>query len=126
MAKQTISQLKTDNAKITEPLNGMNMLNGKLMACYARAGQTALMNAVKMNQEILRFAGERFQADVHALQTMSRCTNWTEFTDCQTDFARTVTEAYETEVSRLMTMGTDATNATLKPLQDAVETAAKE
>jgi hypothetical protein len=123
MAKQTISQLKTNGTKITESLSDMNMFNGRLVACCARAGQSAFVNAFKMNQEILRFAGERFQADVQAMQTLSRCANWTELADCQTDFARTVTEAYETELSRLMSMGSDATNETLKPLQDAVETA---
>jgi hypothetical protein len=122
MAKQTISQLRTNGTKITESLSDMNMFNGRLMACYARAGQSAFMNAFKMNQEILRFAGERFQADVQALQTLSRCANWTELADCQTDFARMTTEAYEAEMSKLMSMGSDATNATLKPLQDAVET----
>jgi len=122
MAKQTNSQHKTDNAQIAESLSTMNELNGKLMACYAQAGQSALMNAVKMNQELLRFAGERFQADVQVLQTMSHCANWSELADCQTDFARTTTEAYEAELSKLMRMGSDATSETLKPLQDAVET----
>jgi hypothetical protein len=125
MAKQTFSRLTADSARITEPLTSMNMMNGKLMACYARAGQTAFMNAVKMNQELLRFAGERFQADVAAFQTLARCTSWNELADCQTDFARTATEAYETELSKLMAMGSDATNETLKPLQETMETATK-
>ena len=125
MAKQSVSQLKTSNAKITESLSTMNMLNGRLMSCYARAGQTALMNAVKLNQEIMRFAGERFQAEVQAFQALSRCANWTELADCQTDFTRTATEAYEAELSKLMSMGSDATSETLKPLQDAMETAAE-
>ena len=123
MAKPTVSQLKAGNPKITESLSTMNVLNGRLMACYARAGQTALMNAVKMNQELMRFAGERFQADVQALQAMSRCSNWNELADCQSDFARTVTQAYEAELSKLMSMGSDATSQTLKPLQEAVDTA---
>lgn len=122
MAKQTNSRHKTDNAQIAESLSTMNVLNGKLMAYYAQAGQSALMNAVKMNQELLRFAGERFQADVEVLQTMSHCANWSELADCQTDFARMTTEAYEAELSKLMRMGSDATSETLKPLQDAVET----
>jgi len=123
MARQTTSPLRSGSAKITESLSTMNGLNGKLMACYARAGQTAFMNAVKMNQEIMRFAGERFQADVQALQAMARCTNWNEMADYQTDFARTVTQAYEAEMSKLMAMGSEATSETLKPLQEAAETA---
>ena len=124
MARQSTSQLKSGSVKITESLSTMNGLNGKLMACYARVGQTAFMNAVKMNQELMRFAGERFQADFRAFQAMSRCANWTELADCQTDFARTATEAYEAELSKLMSMGSDATSDTLKPLQEAAETAA--
>jgi len=120
MARQTTSPLKSGSAKITESLSTMNGLNGKLMACYASAGQTAFMNAVKMNQEIMRFASERFQADV---QAMARCTNWNEMADYQTDFARTVTQAYEAEMSKLMAMGSEATSETLKPLQEAAETA---
>ncbi len=122
MTKQTTSQFKTNGTKITESLSDMNMFNSRLAACYARAGQSVFMNAFKMNQEILRFAGERFQADVQALQTLSRCANWTELADYQTDFARTTTEAYEAELSKLMSMGSDATTETMKPLQDAVET----
>jgi hypothetical protein len=125
MAKQTISQHKTGDPQIAESLSTMNVLNGKLMAYYAEAGQTALMNAVKMNQELMRFAGERFQADVQALQTMSRCANWSELADCQTDFARKTTEAYEAELSKLMRMGSDATSETLQPLRHAAETGAE-
>ena len=125
MAKQNGSQQTIDSNPITGPFFNTTMLNGDLMSRYAEAGQAAFLTAVKMNQELLRFAGERFQADIAAFQTLSQCTNWTELADCQSAFARTATEAYEAELSKLMNMGSDATNAALKPLQETVASGSK-
>jgi len=122
MTKQEIKHSRRTDTNITGALAGMSVYNGKLLDCYARAGQTFFMNAFKLNQEILRFTGERFQADLRALQALCRCGNWNEVADCQTAFARTAAESYETEMSKLATMSTDATSATLKPLQEAAET----
>lgn len=102
------------------------MFNGKFMECYVRAGQSFLTSAVSLNQEVLRFANERFRADVKALQALSRCKDWSEVAGCQSAFAQSAAEAYQAEASKLAKLGTAATAATLKPLEDAAKTLSDE
>jgi hypothetical protein len=121
MAKQTNKSFGNPAYGMPRGMNGMTLFDGKLAECYMRASQAMFMNAFKFNQEVLRFATERFQADIRALQSLSRCANLTEVASCQSEFARKTAEAYEKEMTTLAELGTSATEATLEPLRDAAE-----
>lgn len=121
MAKQPLKHSPYASLNMPGGLPGMTMFNGKLAESYTRAGQAFVANAFKFNQEILRFATERFQADIQAMESFSRCKNWSEVASCQTDYTRLAAEAYEKEVTKLAELGNDATNEALEPLRDAVE-----
>ena len=127
MRKQGEGNTSPFMASNMAPFAGLDMFsfNGKLMECYMRAGQSLFMNAVKLNQEMLRFASERFRADVRAMQALSRCKDWSEIAGCQSEFAQSAAEAYQSEASKLTKLGTEATAATLKPLEEATKALSK-
>ena len=93
-------------------------MNGTLMKSYVGASQKILEGAVGLNQEILRFAGERLEADMDALQQLTQCTNWPAFMNFQSTFARSALEAYQNEMTRLADLTSQATAATWQPLYD--------
>lgn len=117
MAKATDKSAATPaaSADITD-------INGSIVGAYVQASQAILENAYTLNQEMLRFAGERFQADVAALQTLSQCTNWEEMAGVQSKFTRTATEAYQAEIAKLTARSSDAISAAWQPLQETAKT----
>lgn len=121
MAKQPHKHGSFSHITLPGGLSGLAMFDGKLAECYARAGQAFITNAFRFNQEILRFATERFNADIEAVQSLARCNNWSEVANCQTSYARLAAEAYEKEARKLTEFGTDTTTETLAPLREAAE-----
>lgn len=97
-------------------------VNSSIVDAYVRASQAVLENAFSMNQEMMRFAGERLQADMAALKTLSECTNWQDMAGFQSDFARSAAEAYQAEIAKLTARSTDAINAAWQPLQETAKT----
>lgn len=95
----------SDNTGIDTPIQPFN---SDMAESCARASQAIYENAVSMNQEIVRFAGERFQKDVAALQAMSGCTNWLDAVALQSNFFQSATDAYQTEIKKLWEQGTQA------------------
>lgn len=122
MTKQTEKTTRTFAGNGMPPIPGLENFNGKFAECCMRASQAYFINAFKLNQEILRFATERMQADIAAMQALSSCKDWSEVASCQSDYTRSAAEAYQAEVSKLTKLSTDATSATLKPLEEAAKT----
>ncbi|MCH7996029.1 MAG: phasin family protein, partial [Planctomycetes bacterium] len=112
MTKQVNKAAKSLDVDIPDPFAGMAGLNGSMFEIYAQTGQAILENAFALNQEMMRFAGERFQADVEAVQTLSQCTNWQDMAEFQSNFTRSAAEVYQAEISKLMERGMEATAAT--------------
>ena len=100
-------------------------INGTMVDAYVQASQAILENTFTLNQEMMRFAGERFQADMAALQALSQCTNWQDMAGFQSDFTRSAAEAYQAEIAKLTARSTAAINAAWQPLQDTANTLAK-
>ena len=122
MTKQTRGGSNAFDINGMVPFAGFGSFNGKLMECYVRAGQGFVTSAATLNREMMRFAGERFRADVKALQALSRCKDWSELAQCQSAYARSAAEAYQAEASKLTKLGTEAATSALKPLEEAAET----
>lgn len=122
MTKQADKPAKGFDMNMAAPFAGMANFNEGILGAYAQAGKALLENAVSMNQELMRFAGERFQADVEALQKLTQCRNVQEMAEFQSSFAKSAAEAYQAEVARLTEQSTQATTAALKPLSDTVKT----
>jgi Phasin protein len=116
MTNQTNKIAKRHDESIPFPFAGMSGLNGGMFETYAQAGQALMESAFAVNEEMMRFAGERFQADMAAFQTLSQCTNWQDVAGFRSEFARSAMEAYREEFSKLMERSMGATAATWTPL----------
>jgi hypothetical protein len=99
-------------------MNDAAQLNGSLINSYVGASQKILEGAVGLNQEMMRFAGERLEADMEAFQQLCQCTNWPAFMNFQSSFAHSALEAYQSEMTKLADLTSKTTTATWEPLYD--------
>lgn len=120
MTKATEKSATTEMPGVTAPYLDVAAFNSTLISACFKAGQTFLENTLALNQEVMRFASERLEADVQALQDLPRCKNWGETIAVQSDFVRTATEAYLAEMPQ---MTERATRAGAAMWAAAVETA---
>jgi len=111
MTKQADKATNKQGTGVAMPFAGMASLNSGMIEAYVQASQTLMTNALTINQELMRFAGERFQADIEALQTLSQCRNGQDMVSLQSDFAQTAAEAYQAEFSKLLEQNTEAATA---------------
>jgi hypothetical protein len=94
---------------------------GSFFESYARAGQVFFENAFGLNQEIARFAGSRFQADMDAFRTLGQCSDWQELLNLQSNFSRSATEAYLAEMPELTEQVTRTCTALCAPVFEAAQ-----
>jgi hypothetical protein len=118
MTKSPVRSLHQTTEETALSMTDAAEMNGTLVKSYVGASQKILEGAVGFNQEIMRFAGERLEADMEALQQLSQCTNWPAFMNFQSTFARSAVEAYQNEMSKLAELTSKATAATWQPLYD--------
>ncbi|MDH3514566.1 MAG: phasin family protein [Gammaproteobacteria bacterium] len=108
------------------PFAEMEDFNASAFDAYMRTSRAILENTAALNQEMLRFAGERFQADLAALQTLPGYTNVQGVMTFQSEFMRKAAEAYQAEFSKLMQQSTEAASTMFEPLIESVKKSAKE
>lgn len=123
MTKQTRRTAIPSDAYPFEPMAGLGAFGGELAESYMKASQTFLQNAFDMNQEIMRFASERFNADVAAIRALSQCANWQDAATLQSEFVRSATEAYQAEFQKLVEQSASANSTMTEMLQDAQKSA---
>jgi len=119
---------KTEKADLPFPVPFAEMegLNASAFDAYIRTSRAILENTAALNQEMVRFAGERFKADLEALQTLPGYTNVQGVMSFQSEFMRKTAEAYQAEFSKLMQQSTEAASTMFEPLIESVKTSAKE
>jgi len=125
MTKQANKTAKKHNESVPLPFAGMAGLNEGSFETYAQANQALLESAFALNQELMQFVGERFQADMAAFQALSQCTNGQDMAAVQSDLARSAAEAYQAEVSKLMEQGMATTTVMWKPFHNLAESLSK-
>jgi hypothetical protein len=107
------------------PFGDMGEVNSSVFDAYVRTSQAILESAAVLNQEMVRFAGERLQADLEALQTLPGYTNMQGAVSFQSDYMRRAAEAYQAEFTKLMQQNSDAVSTIFEPLIESVRTSAK-
>jgi hypothetical protein len=107
------------------PFGEMGDINNDVFEAYIRTSQAILENAAALNQEMVRFAGERFQADMEAIQTLPGYTNVQGVVNFQSEFMRRAAEAYQAEFSKLMQQSTDAMSTVFEPFIETIKNAEK-
>jgi hypothetical protein len=98
------------------PVMEMGEFNDNIFEAYVRTSKAILESAAALNQEMVRFAGERYQADLEAIQTLPNYTNVQGVVDFQSEFMRKAAEAYQTEFSKLMQQSADAASTVFEPM----------
>ena len=107
---------KKPDVNFPSPFTGLPGLTENFLESYARAGQVFFESAFGLNQEMMRFAGNRFQADMEALQTLGQCTDWQDLLSFQSDFTGSAADAYMTEMPELMVLATRTCAALYAPV----------
>lgn len=108
MTKQA-KKVPVKKGKVTsEPLAELSGLNGDMFEQYVQVSQSLFENAYALNEEMMRFAGRRFEADMEALQTLSKCKDSDDIVRFQSDFMRTAAEDYRQEMAKLIEQGSEA------------------
>lgn len=75
--------------------------NGEFFSAYTEANKAFFENAVAWNQEMMRFANERLEANARLFQSLPTCRDWQEAASLQSEFARSETDAYRTALPKL-------------------------
>jgi len=118
MTKPQARSLHQATEETAASMSDVAEINGSLIKSYVDASQKILEGAVGLNREIMRFAGERMEADMAAMQQLTQCTNWPAFMNFQSSFAQSAVEAYQNEMTKLADLTSKATAATWEPLYD--------
>lgn len=116
----------------TPPANGGTLSNvdyERLMALSSanvealmKTGQAMLKGLAKLNEELAGFASTRLKEQVEGSRALAQCGNWSEALDKQMGLARTATEQYLTEASKLANLAAEVSVASWAPLQSYVQT----
>ncbi len=120
MTKAEKKTSETMNSSNPMSVFGTNPFGDAFAESWIRAGQNAFENAFSVNQEVARFAGERFQADAAVLQALFGCATPQDAVAVQSDFLRSTTEAYQQETNMLLEQGMRAASETSEMISDAV------
>jgi hypothetical protein len=125
-SQQASEKAAKDEFPFTAPFADFGDFNNNAFEAYIRTSQAILENAAALNQELMRFAGERFQTDLEAMQALPGYTNVQGVVSFQSDFMRRAAEAYQSEFSKIMQQSTEAMSAAVEPLIESVKESAKE
>ena len=126
MSQKEPKKASKDDLPFPVPFAEMEDFNASAFDAYLRTSRAILENTAALNQEMMRFAGERFQVDLEALQTLPGYTNVQGVMTFQTEFMRKAAEAYQAEFSKLMQQSTEAASTMFEPLIESVKSSAKE
>lgn len=76
--------------------------NGKTFEAMAEANKAMMQGWSDMNQELMRFFGERFKQDMDCTQSLMGCSRPEEFMDVQRGFMEQAMRDYWAEAEKLM------------------------
>ena len=113
---EATARTAADELPYSVPVMELGEFNDNVFEAYVRTSQAILESAAALNQEMVRFAGERYQADLEAIQTLPNYTNVQDVVDFQSEFMRKAAEAYQTEFSKLMQQSADAASTVFEPM----------
>jgi hypothetical protein len=82
--------------------------NGAFMEALAQASQNYVQRVAALNEEILGFAATRMQKNSEASEQIMKCKDLSDALRVQQEWARSMTEQYMQEASRIMEMTTKA------------------
>ena len=121
MKKEAEPAAAVGAASMPDPFPGMAVVNENFFESYVRSGQVFFESAFNLNQELMRFASDRFQADAEAFQTLARCTNVQDMVGCQSKFTQSMADAYLTEIPKMTEQAARTYTAMWAPVFESAE-----
>ncbi len=92
--------------------------NGKTFEAVAEANKALMQGWTDINQELMRFFGERFKQDMTCTQSLMGCTRPEDFIDIQRGFMEQAMRDYWTEAEKLMNMATGMARHGWAPVEE--------
>ncbi|MCP4330219.1 MAG: phasin family protein [Alphaproteobacteria bacterium] len=81
--------------------------NGTAMDAMIRSGEATLKGMATINEEMMNFADKRARASIDTCQSLVRCVTFAEAMELQSQYARSVSEAYMTQASRILNLSAE-------------------
>lgn len=113
---ETTAKTASDELPFPAQFMDMGEFNGNAFDAYVRTSQAILENAAALNQEMVRFAGERYQADLEAIQALPGYTDVQGVVKFHSDCMCRAAEAYQAEFSKLMQQSAQAASTMFEPM----------
>jgi len=131
-AKTKIENAKKPRSAAAAEENGAHILvedlvsvNTATMDAFLRASEAVLKGMASLNEEVMSFADKRIRASIDTGQSLVKCSNFAEAMELQSEFARSATEDYMEEASKLLNLSAEVTKEGIAPWEtQAKETAA--
>lgn len=99
--------------------------NGKTLEAVAEANRALMQGWTDINQELMRFFGERFKQDMDCTQSLMGCTRPEEFMDVQRGFMEQAMRDYWSEAEKIMTMANGMARNGWAPVEERAHEAAE-
>ena len=125
MAKTNKTQAsKTPTAAAAVPqIDVVNLLdaNGENLKAMMRANEAILEGLTELGREMMAFGDTRLRQNLAASENLMCCKDASEAFRLQTDFARSASEHYYTEASKLMELANKMAKDCWCPLEDRTQ-----
>lgn len=121
MTKTTQRTAKPGMGSLPFPQIDVAAFNSNMISAYAKASQEFFENALTLNQEMMRFATERLEANAHVLQELPKCGSWDRALTVQSEFARSSAEACFAEMPLLTEQAARTCTALWAPVLESVQ-----
>jgi hypothetical protein len=93
---------------------------------FMKASEAMLKGLAQLNGELVSFTSSRLKEQVEGSQAIAQCSNWSEAFEKQMSMARTATEQYLSEASKLASLATELTMASWAPFETYLKTSVAE
>ena len=106
MAQASTRKKANGNGQSSAPADFTSMFaeNGRALEAVAEANKALMQGWSDINQELMRFFGERFKQDMDCTQSLMGCSRPEEFIDVHRGFMEQAMRDYWAEAETLMNM----------------------
>lgn len=104
----------------------MMALSSANVDAVMKSSEAVLKGLAKLNEELVTFTNSQLKGQVEGSQAIAQCGNWSEAFETQMSLARTATEQYLAETSKLANLAAEVTMASWAPFQTYLKASLKE
>ena len=120
-AKETASETATPYVMMDDFVHA----NGTAMEAFMRAGEAVLKGVGTLGEEMVTFAEKRVRASMDTTQSLVRCGSFAEAFELQSQYARSATEEYFTEATKIFSLSAKIAKDGMAPIESQAREAAE-